>query len=135
MKVKVKIDQSLYDVEIEDINSRPVVAIIDGERYEVWPEETARPTRDAAPALKGTVPVTTAASATPLKAAADSLSVTAPLPGVIVSIDVKPGDNVKLEAMKMKNAIRATRDGVVAEVHVANGDQVQHGQVLVSFKA
>lgn len=142
MKVKVKIDQSSYDVEIEDINSRPVVAIIDGERYEVWPEETARPTGDAAPALKGTVPVTTAASATPLKAAADSLSVTAPLPGVIVSIDVKPGDNVKhgqtlvtLEAMKMKNAIRATRDGVVAEVHVANGDQVQHGQVLVSFKA
>jgi biotin carboxyl carrier protein len=70
------------------------------------------------------------------------LTVTAPLPGVIISIDVKAGDVVKrgqslltLEAMKMKNAIRSTREGTIAEVHVANGDQVQHGQLLVSFKA
>ncbi len=59
---------------------------------------------------------------------------------MIVAIAVKPGDAVKpgqelltLEAMKMKNAIRANRDGVVAAVLVAVGDHVKHGQALVEF--
>ncbi len=39
-----------------------------------------------------------------------------------------------LEAMKMKNEIRAERDGVVGAVHVAAGDQVKHGDPLISFE-
>jgi biotin carboxyl carrier protein len=42
-------------------------------------------------------------------------------------------DLLTLEAMKMKNAIRATRAGTIAAVHVNVGDQVQHGQVLLEF--
>ncbi|HCU57729.1 MAG TPA: acetyl-CoA carboxylase biotin carboxyl carrier protein subunit, partial [Anaerolineaceae bacterium] len=66
--------------------------------------------------------------------------VSAPLPGVIVAILVKPGDKVSrgqelctLEAMKMKNAIRSSREGTIASVDVAVGDQVSHGQVLMTF--
>ena len=65
---------------------------------------------------------------------------TAPIPGTIVAVLVKAGESVKtgqelctLEAMKMKNAIRANRDGTVANVLVANGDSVKYGQPLVEF--
>lgn len=67
--------------------------------------------------------------------------VTAPMPGVIQSVEVKAGDSVKhgqtiviLEAMKMKNAIRSPQDGVIAEVCVQAGQQVGYGDVLVKFE-
>ena len=53
---------------------------------------------------------------------------------------LKPGDTVEtgqvlctLEAMKMNNAIRASRDGTIARIHVAPGDHVKHGQPLMEF--
>lgn len=36
--------------------------------------------------------------------------------------------------MKMKNSIRASRDGVIARILVANGDHVQHSQVLMEYQ-
>lgn len=65
----------------------------------------------------------------------------APLPGVILSIDVKVGDTVTaadtvmvLEAMKMENAIHAGMDGTVASIAVAQGDSVLEGAVLLTIK-
>jgi biotin carboxyl carrier protein len=70
-----------------------------------------------------------------------STEVRAPLPGVIVSVKARPGMKVSvgdellvLEAMKMKNAVRATRAGTVAEVAVTEGQTVKHGQVLVRYE-
>jgi len=64
----------------------------------------------------------------------------APMPGTITSVEVKPGDPVttgqvvlRLEAMKMVNAIKAPRDGVVAEVHVRPGESVGYGHPLLTF--
>lgn len=143
MKIQVKIDEQVFEVEIEDVQARPVIAVVDGERFEVWPEEAAPEVGQTTPVVRSSAPVVTkAASPAPTASAGNALTVTAPLPGVIISIDVKAGDVIKhgqalltLEAMKMKNAIRSTREGTIAEVHVANGDQVNHGQLLVSFKA
>lgn len=143
MKIQVKIDEQVFEVEIEDVHARPVIAVVDGEHFEVWPEETVPEVGRTAPVARSSAPaMTKAASPTPSTSSGNALTVTAPLPGVIISIDVKAGDVVKhgqilltLEAMKMKNAIRSTREGTIAEVHVANGDQVNHGQLLVSFKA
>lgn len=141
MKLNVKIEDQTFEVEIADLQARPVLAVVDGETFEVWPEEAAAPA--AAPA---SVPVEcapapmrqAAASATP--AAETSKAVTAPIPGVIIAVIAKPGDSVKvgqelctLEAMKMKNAIRATREGKIATVRVSQGDHVKHGQVLFEF--
>lgn len=142
MKMQVKIEEQIYEVEVEDVNTRPVIALVDGERVEVWPEEVTPEfpvTRTEVPDLRRSeAPAPVAKPGT----ASNGLAVTSPLPGVIVSVDVKPGDVVKhgqtlctLEAMKMKNAIRSTREGTIAEVLVANGDQVQHGQTLITYKA
>ena len=68
-------------------------------------------------------------------------AVTAPMPGKIVQVAVKPGDRVKkgtaiivLEAMKMEQTLSAAADGVVASVNVGEGDQVNGGAVLVTFE-
>jgi biotin carboxyl carrier protein len=47
---------------------------------------------------------------------------------------VKRGEEIcVLEAMKMKNSIRAARDGVIETIAVTVGDQVRHGQTLIEF--
>ncbi|HEX6986287.1 MAG TPA: biotin/lipoyl-containing protein, partial [Planctomycetaceae bacterium] len=64
--------------------------------------------------------------------------VAAGMPGMVVSVSVKPGDSVKkgqkliaLEAMKMQTTITAERDGKIAEVHAAAGTQVETGDLLI----
>jgi biotin carboxyl carrier protein len=67
-------------------------------------------------------------------------SVRAPLPGVIQSIMVRPGEAVTkgqelfvIEAMKMKNIVRSHRDGVIADVSVTPGQTVSHNAVVLTF--
>ncbi|MBX7138134.1 MAG: biotin/lipoyl-binding protein [Oligoflexia bacterium] len=67
-------------------------------------------------------------------------AVAAPMPGIIVNVLVKAGQQVKagetvvvMEAMKMENNIPATKDGTVEKVHVKKGDEVQNGQALVQI--
>ncbi|HEW91337.1 MAG TPA: acetyl-CoA carboxylase biotin carboxyl carrier protein subunit [Thermotogaceae bacterium] len=64
--------------------------------------------------------------------------VTAPMSGVIISVNVKPGDKVSagqtllvLEAMKMENSLISEYDGVVKEVLAKKGDNVETGQKLI----
>ena len=66
----------------------------------------------------------------------------APMPGVVVSIPVKIGDEVAagqavivVEAMKMQNELAAEADGVVTGIEVAEGDTVGGGDVLVRLEA
>ena len=39
MKINVKIQEKTFSVEIDDIHARPIQANVDGEIFEVWPEE------------------------------------------------------------------------------------------------
>jgi biotin carboxyl carrier protein len=139
MKLNVKVNDQTYEVEIKDLAARPVMAVIGGETFEVWPEREARP----APAVALRTPfggVVTAPPAAASPAAPSGGAALAPIPGVIVSIAVKEGDMVEagkelcvLEAMKMKNSIKATRAGKVTAVRISVGEQVKKSQVLVEF--
>ena len=90
--------------------------------------------------------VLTAASAElhrrlPAKAPPDtSRFVVCPMPGLVVSIDISEGREVRLgqilcvvEAMKMQNIIRAERDGMIKLVNAAAGDSVAADDVLAEF--
>jgi pyruvate carboxylase subunit B len=64
----------------------------------------------------------------------------APMPGLVLRVQVKPGDRVEpgaglvaLEAMKMENELKAQAAGVVKAVRVAPGEAVEKGQVLLEF--
>jgi propionyl-CoA carboxylase alpha chain len=76
----------------------------------------------------------------PKKVADTSRLVISPMPGLVVSIDVVAGQDVKtgetlcvIEAMKMQNIIRAERDGVIKAVNAKAGDSVSADEVLAEF--
>jgi 3-methylcrotonyl-CoA carboxylase alpha subunit len=75
-------------------------------------------------------------------ATGDGNLVEAPMPGLVKAVFASPGQAVAagdrlavLEAMKMEHALLAARDGVVAEVLVAAGAQVEAGAALVRLEA
>ncbi|MDO9594554.1 MAG: biotin/lipoyl-containing protein [Lutibacter sp.] len=64
----------------------------------------------------------------------------APIPGVIMSIDIKVGDTIKvgdrllvLEAMKMENNITSEQSGTVSAIHVKAGQQVLQSELMVEL--
>ena len=147
MKYDIRIGERTYKVEIEDINARPVVVRVDGERVEVRPENASQtPVKEEA---VGEKPAGESESFIPNQSSAASLApnpalsgntIMAPLPGTVVEIFVKTGDKVEagqivlvIEAMKMKNSIRSTWSGTIGELLVSTGQTVGHKQALVKF--
>ena len=78
----------------------------------------------------------------PVKAPPDtSRHVSAPMPGLLVTVSVKEGDEVKagdelavLEAMKMENTLRAERNGVVAKLNFKAGESVEVDEVIMELE-
>jgi biotin carboxyl carrier protein len=136
MKYKVRISDRSYEVEIEDIHARPIIAHVDGQKFEVQPESAGKLlVQEEATESKSVVAVPQPAVQT-----GSGNEMTAPLPGTIIEIFVKAGDEIEagkvvlvIEAMKMKNSIRTTRGGKVAEILVSPGQTVAHKQALVRF--
>lgn len=68
-------------------------------------------------------------------------SIKAPMPGLILEINVEVGDEVKendnlliLEAMKMENVITSPRDGIIKSISVNQSDAVEKNQLLIEFE-
>jgi biotin carboxyl carrier protein len=68
-------------------------------------------------------------------------SINAPMPGLILDINVKVGQPVKendtlliLEAMKMENSITSPRDGIIKFISATIGDTIDKGQLLIEFE-
>jgi propionyl-CoA carboxylase alpha chain len=78
----------------------------------------------------------------PVKQSADlSRFLLSPMPGLLVSLAVKSGEEVKagqelavVEAMKMENLLRAERDGKVGKLHAAPGDSLAVDQAILEFE-
>ena len=78
----------------------------------------------------------------PVKTAADTgKQVLCPMPGLVVSVAVKEGQEVKagetvavVEAMKMENVLRAEIDGVVKKVNAKPGDSLAVDAVILEFE-
>ena len=141
---KFKINGNEYNVAINDIAGQTADVTVNGVSYSVELENAPA----AAPAApKAAAPVAapaaapTAAPAAPKAAApAGGKAITSPLPGVILSIDVKEGQEVKrgqkvavLEAMKMENEILSEFDGTISAIHVSKGDSVLEGAKVVTI--
>jgi biotin carboxyl carrier protein len=100
---------------------------IDGRRHPVEAlDERARAIRDLSGAAAGP---------------AGPQPVRAPMPGLIVRLDVAVGDRVEaaqpvaaIEAMKMENELRAPAAGTVRAIHAKVGQPVEKGAVLVEFE-
>lgn len=124
MKYEVVLNNKKYEIEVDESS----VALKAVTEY-----TSAAPAPVAAPAPSA--PVAPAASST---ASAEGTTVTSPMPGTILNINVTNGQSVRageillvLEAMKMENDIVAPSDGIVKQILVTKGSTVDTDQVLV----
>ena len=141
MNIRVQVDGQLYEVEIGDLNSRPIQAVVDGEFFAVWPEEETPPSATAQPPtreLSGNQP---RPNSRPAPASSQAEIVAAPLPGDILSVAVKTEESVAvgqllcvIESMKMNNSVRSQTAGVVEEIMVTVGSHVNFGQPMMRLR-
>ena len=110
-KYRVNVNGTVYEVELEEITG-------------------------AVPAAPAAAPAPSAAPAAPA-APAEGVTITSPMPGNILAVNVTPGASVKkgdvlmvLEAMKMENEIMCPQDGKVISVAVTKGATVETGTLL-----
>ena len=111
---------------------------VNGTAYEITLEVAdAAEIKATAPAAAPAAAPAPAAVAAPTAAPANGETVTAPMPGTILAVNVSNGAAVKkgdvlmvLEAMKMENEIVAPADGTGASVNVTKGSSVETGAVL-----
>ena len=128
MKYKVTLNGKTYEVEVEAGKAMLV------DEYEAYAPAPA-PVPAAAPAPAA---ATAPAAAAPAVTLAAGETVSAPMPGNILSVNVSQGQAVKagdilviLEAMKMENEIVAPRDGTIAQVVTTKGAVVETGAPLI----
>lgn len=120
--LKVTVNGIEYDVKVEEIENFESNNISNS-------DETNLSQSDAKP------------SRSDISIGSNEDSVKSPMPGTILSVEVKNGDKVSkgqvlliLEAMKMENEIVSPKDGIVANVHVKKGENVESGSPLVDIK-
>lgn len=136
---KFKINGKEYNVAVAGVEGNNASVTVNGVSYNVEieggaPAVQAVPVQTAAPAAVSPAPQ---AAAAPKAGGKDIVS---PLPGVIISVDVKEGQAVKrgqkvavIEAMKMENEILSDVDGTVTAVHVSKGDSVLEDAKIVTI--
>lgn len=145
MKMKLSVEGKTFEVQLGDLNAKPVIVMVDGDRLEVWPEDAPAPV--AAPVVAPPVAFPKHSAHVPVPVwkprktdviPGTENSVIAPIPGVIVDVNVKVGDTVSygqvvclLEAMKMRNPLRAAKPGVVTEVKIKAGQHVHYHEQLI----
>ena len=142
MKFIVRIDDQSFEVVIDNINERPIVAVVDGKTYEVWPDNEMNGALRNGPVSEKQQVITRpeATGSVPSGTGRNIKVVRAPIPGVILNVQVKTGDIVEIgqalftiEAMKMRNLIRASRTGEIGEIFASIGQTVNHNDPLLEY--
>lgn len=131
-KFLIRVNGKQYEVEVEEIKNTT------SQPQPSNPQPQVQTAPQAAPKVEEKAPQ----AAEPKKVVAQEGQevVKAPMPGTILNINVKEGDNVKkgqilliLEAMKMENEIVAPEDGTVASINVSAGQSVEAGDLLATL--
>jgi biotin carboxyl carrier protein len=141
-KFKFNIRGNNYNVEILSLEDSVAEVEVNGSTYQVEIEKTVKETKTpklVRPKIIHSGGSDRAKTSKP----SDSKGVgfiKAPLPGTILEVRVKVGDEVKvgdtlllMEAMKMENEIKSDKAGKIATLKVNSGDSVLEGDVLVEI--
>lgn len=137
-KFQVTVNGNTYEVEVEEIagnfTSKQIVTPIAAASVQETTSKVAAPVQETT--SKTVVPV----HQTTVAVSAQAIKVVAPMPGKIVDVKVKVGQEIKegdlvaiLEAMKMENEVFANAPGTVASVNVSAGAMVEANDVIVAI--
>jgi biotin carboxyl carrier protein len=129
---KYTINGNVYKVHIDSVVDNQAAVEVNGTPYKVTLE---KPAKKEVVTIKRPAQAPTTSTGAPVVSRPASASspgaVRSPLPGIILEIKCKEGQEVKrgqtlfiLEAMKMENSINADRDGKIVELKVNKGDSV-----------
>lgn len=143
MRYQLSINEQQFAVEIGEVAAGYVQVSVNGSPYTVFIG------KDEAPAASRTAPTSVPPQAPAIPKAppaaapkpvcvAGAGSVTAPIPGLILRINVAVGDTVTpgrtvavMEAMKMENNLTSAVSGTVQEIRVQKGSEVATGDVIM----
>jgi methylmalonyl-CoA carboxyltransferase 1.3S subunit len=121
LKLQITIDGKAYTVDVEVLE--------DDESFEPANDATQRISSAAHPQIHGGA------------WDAEAKVCRSPLMGLVIKINVKPGQTVLagellivLEAMKMETNVTAPRAGTVTNIHVVRGDSVKVNQILIELE-
>jgi len=144
MKYNFTINNKKYEVAVGDIQGGIAQVNVNDIPYEVVMDTGAAavkpsPAPKAAPATPvRSAPKAAAPTPQPAPAVAGGGVITAPIPGLILSVKVGVGDTVKIgqivatmEAMKMENNLTTNVSGTVKEIRVQKGAEVSTGDVVM----
>lgn len=139
---KFSINGNAYDAEIIGIEENTAEVSVNGVVYTVEIDRKMQTTKTPKLVRTMAVPSTdshpSVSKTSNPSAPKGTGNIKSPLPGVILDIYVREGDNVKigqkllmLEAMKMENNINADKEGRVTSIKIAKGDSVMEGDILI----
>jgi glutaconyl-CoA/methylmalonyl-CoA decarboxylase subunit gamma len=143
-KYKFTIHGNQYDVHIMNVEENIIELEVNGSSYQVEVDKTIQPVKTPRLVRQRLVPSTdsTPSVGTGSKAPSSGSkgTIKSPLPGAVITIMVKVGDQVKigqklmiLEAMKMENNIDSDKEGTISAIHVTPGQSVMEGDVLIEI--
>lgn len=138
-KYQLKLNDKDYLVQLRDLSAEEATLEINGKEYQVAISAVSEVIPEGAASSCAPTPVSAPASVARSKSGdATAGSVLAPIPGSIMEVYVKVGDQVKagqplfkMEAMKMENEINARLDGTISSVSTSAGDTVNQGDELM----
>lgn len=135
---KFKINENGYTVNIKSHEHNVISLEVNGTSYNVVMKneikKTKTPTLIRAASKRPTEPLKVNPSSSKAK-------IVAPIPGIVLSIDVKVGDTLKigdrmlvLEAMKMENNIVCEKAGTITALKVSIGQQVLQDEIMIELE-
>lgn len=135
---KFKINGNQYEVEVLEIEGNIAKIEVNGTFYNVEMQREIPKIKAAPAASRPRVAPLKDVAPAPVTATGKTEEIKAPLPGVILQVLVKQGDDVikgqtlcTLETMKMENAIKAEKAGKATSVRVNPGQSVLQDEVLI----
>jgi biotin carboxyl carrier protein len=134
-KIKLKINGKDYIVEVDSIDSNPVKVLVNGEEIEVYTDQLELEVKDSIDKKE------IIKNSNSNKDESSGRTFYSPMPGVIISVALKEGDQVVtgddvciLEAMKMQQVLKADWSGIVKTVFVSSGDQINDGSPIIELE-
>ena len=141
--IRVKVGERWFNVQVDNLSSSPITALVDGTPYQVEIEGRTPTAVVTAPAPSPAQPAQPAPppAAPPSLGAGSDKVIRSPMPGKVLAITVRPGESVSpdqevcvVEAMKMEQSISAGVSGVIKAIHVQPMDQVSVDQPLIELE-